>query len=168
MSLHIDITEVYYFIFVPIFKTVFVFYNIYWFMSLHEWVYIHTARMQSFSAYRQPSLFNCFLKGGKHNSRSLRYTLISLTASVNFSVSSWTAKARRTGLDLSNKPVYEINSFGGCISSVNQFTVLSKQIGEIRLLIDARDVSATGCDHIRRFLYRCPCYPILQLDHVQL
>lgn len=55
------------------------------------------------------------------------------------------------------KIVYEINSFGGCISSVNQFTSLSKQIGQIRLLIDARDFSATGCDRIG-----CP---IPLLDH---
>lgn len=46
------------------------------------------------------------------------------------------------------------------MSSVNQFTSLSKQIGEIRLLIDARDFSAAGCDHIDP----SPCYVILPHD----
>ena len=75
----------------------------------------------------------------------------------NFPVSAWTAETRRTRLDLENQPVYEINSSGGCISSVNLFTSLSKQIGQIRLLIDTRDVSATGCDHTG--------HPLLLVDH---
>lgn len=62
-------------------------------MSLHEWVYIHTTRMQSFPPHWQLSLSNCFLNGGKQNNRSLWYTLIRLTrVCFHFSVSTWTAE----------------------------------------------------------------------------
>lgn len=122
-------------------------------------MYIHAARMQSFSPRRQPSLFNRFLKGEKQQQQkpSVHAPQIDrVCSSLDMNHRDPTSQIRFR-IIRSMKSTHVVAVSRQWISLPH----CQNQSGKIRLQIDAREFSAAGCDHTGRFLF--PCSPKLQL-----